>query len=140
MSRNRDERILKELEKVALASDTISANRARLAACIVYKNNIVAYGINQMKSHPFQAKFSKNIESIFLHAETDCIKNSLRFLELDELSKSTLYICRIKYCDTSKKELIWGISKPCVGCQRAIATFNIRKVVYSCDGDSYKYL
>ena len=140
MSMTREERFLRELEKVALASNTISANRARLAACIVYKNNIVAYGINQMKSHPFQARFSRNSESIFLHAETDCIKNSLRFLNIEELSKTTLYICRIKYCDTSKKQLIWGLSKPCSGCIKAIATFNIKNVIYSCDDGTYNYL
>jgi hypothetical protein len=123
-----------------LAINPSSTNRARLAACLVYKNNIISYGINQMKSHPFQARFSRNSESIYLHAETDCIKNALRIIDINEISKSTLYICRIKYCDTSKKQLIWGLSKPCNGCAKAIATFNIKNVVYTCDNGFYKYL
>ena len=72
---------LSVLEKMAEAVPAASHRglRARLAACVVYKRDIVSFGINQLKSHPFQAKFSKNEDSIFLHAETDAIKNALSF-------------------------------------------------------------
>ncbi len=141
---SQDIKYLKYLEKTAEAVPASAHNRqllrARLAACIVYKNEVVSVGVNQLKSHPFQAKFSKNEDSIFLHAETDAIKNALKCISVEEISKSTLYVCRVKYCDTNKRKFIWGLSKPCAGCMRAIATFNIKKTVFTCDGEEYKYL
>lgn len=142
-----ESRFLKHLEKIAEAIPAAAHNRkgrvlrTRIAACIVYKNEIVSIGINQLKSHPFQAKFSRHEDSIFLHAETDAIKNALRYISVEQLSKSTLYVCRVK-CDekSHKKKKVLGLCKPCEGCQRAIATFNIKKVVYTCDDGTHKYL
>lgn len=141
------DRFLNYLEKIAEAIPAAAHNRrgrvlrTRIAACIVYKNEIVSVGINQLKSHPFQAKFSRHEDSIFLHAETDAIKNALKHIDVDQLSKSTLYVCRVKYDEhKSKKVQMRGMCKPCEGCQRAIATFNINKVVYTCDDGSHKYL
>lgn len=135
------------LEKIAEAIPAAAHNRrgrvlrTRIAACIVYKNEIVSVGINQLKSHPFQAKFSRHADAIFLHAETDAIKNALKHISVSDLSKSSLYICRVKYDEqTTKKIQMRGMCKPCEGCQRAIATFNIKKVVYTCDDGSHKYL
>ena len=139
-----DMKYLTHLEKIAEAVPAASHNksqlRARLAACVVFKNEIVSVGVNQLKSHPFQARFGKNEDSIFLHAETDAIKNALKCISVDDLAKSTLYVCRVKYCDTKKREFTWGLSKPCAGCSRAISTFNIKKVCYTCDDGTYKYL
>ena len=142
-----EDRFLSYLEKIAEAIPAAAHNRrgrvlrTRIAACVVYKNEIVSVGINQLKSHPFQAKFSRHEESIFLHAETDAIKNALKHIDVEQLSKSTLYVCRVKYDEhKSKKVQMRGMCKPCEGCQRAIATFNINKVVYTCDDGSHKYL
>ena len=125
-----------------IATDIVNpvGGNARLAACIVYKNDVVAFGVNQMKSHPFQAKYGKNSDSVFLHAETSAIKNALKYISHDELEKSTLYICRVKYMDHTKKKLIFGLSKPCPGCFRCINTFNIKQVVFSLDGHGYDVL
>lgn len=135
------------LEKIAEAIPAAAHNRrgrvlrTRIAACIVYKNEIVSVGINQLKSHPFQAKFSRHADAIFLHAETDAIKNALKHISVSDLSKATLYICRVKYDEQDTKKIqMRGMCKPCEGCQRAIATFNIKKVVYTCDDGSHKYL
>ena len=142
-----EDRFLNYLEKIAEAIPAAAHNRrgrvlrTRIAACIVHKNEIVSVGINQLKSHPFQAKFSRHEDSIFLHAETDAIKNALKHIDVEQLSKSTLYVCRVKYDEhKSKKVQMRGMCKPCEGCQRAIATFNINKVVYICDDGSHKYL
>lgn len=142
-----EDRFLSYLEKIAEAIPAAAHNRrgrvlrTRIAACIVYKNEIVSVGINQLKSHPFQAKFSRHEESIFLHAETDAIKNALKHIDVNQLSKSTLYVCRVKYDEQKNKKVqMRGMCKPCEGCQRAIATFNINKVVYTCDDGSHKYL
>lgn len=122
-----------------IATDIVNpvGGNARLAACIVYKNDVVAFGVNQMKSHPFQARYSKNSDSVFLHAETSAIKNALRFITIDELEKSTLYICRVKHHGQS---LGFGMSKPCPGCFRCINAFNIPKVIYTLDNGTYDVL
>lgn len=123
-----------------IASNQPYAGNARIAAAVVYKNTVIAVGSNKIKTHPFQAKFGKNGNSIHLHAEIDAIKNALRILSEKELSRATLYICRVKYFDEKKKKQIFGLSKPCDGCKRAIATFNIKKVVYSLDNEGYEVL
>jgi deoxycytidylate deaminase len=142
-----EEKYLSYLEKIAEAIPAAAHNRkgrvlrTRIAACIVYKNEIVSIGINQLKSHPFQAKFSRHEDSIFLHAETDAIKNSLKHISVDQLSKSSLFVCRIKYAEQKKKKIqMRGLCMPCEGCQRAIATFNIKNVIYTCDDGRHKYL
>lgn len=142
-----DARYLSHLEKIADAIPAAAHNRkgrvlrTRIAACVVYKNEIISIGINQLKSHPFQAKFSRHEDSIFLHAETDAIKNALKHISVAQLSKASLFVCRVKYDENSRKKLkMRGMCKPCEGCQRAIATFNIKKVVYTCDDGTHKYL
>ena len=126
------------LAKIAINVDPVGA--ARIAAAIVYKNDVIAIGTNKLKTHPFQAKFGKNESSIHLHAETDVIKNALKFASEEEVAKSILYICRVKFVDSSKKKVIFGLAKPCEGCARAISTFNISKVFYTLDNEGHAQL
>jgi deoxycytidylate deaminase len=136
-TRSRDQRIFDNLFR--LAQDVEGVNSSRLACCIVIKNTIVAYGFNQKKSHPFQAQYSKHEDAIYLHAETDAIKNATRRgVTTEELAKSTLYIARAKYDE--RKKWVCGLSKPCSGCARAIAAFNIQRVAYTLDSGGYKYM
>lgn len=123
--------IMTELFK--LAEDSNSETRANLAACIVYKKQIISYGFNRKKTHPFQAKFGRNGDSIYLHAETDAIKNSLRRIDLDILARSTLYVARMKKPFPSAKKMVSGLAKPCEGCAKAISSFNLKRVVWSVD-------
>lgn len=133
----RDRRVIDGLYK--LAQDITPVKSSRLAACIVIKNTIIGYGFSQMKSHPFQAEFAKNPDAIFLHAETDAIKNALKRVSQEDLSKSTLYIARAKK-DHHTKKWMYGLAKPCPGCMRAILTFDIPHVIYTVEGTDYKYL
>ena len=73
--------ILHTLAKFAEANDT---SNIKFAAAVVHRNRIVSVGFNRMKSHPFQAKYAKNSEAIYLHAEIHSIKNALR--EIDRKS------------------------------------------------------
>jgi len=123
-----------------IAADISPIRSARLAACVVHRNSIIAFGTNCMKSHPFQARYGKNDDSVYLHAETSAIKNALKYISLEELSKCTLYISRVKYEDTKKNKLLFGTAKPCPGCFRCINTFNIKKVYYTLDNQSYAEL
>jgi tRNA(Arg) A34 adenosine deaminase TadA len=126
---NNHQKFLTLLSKVAVTVPPVA--QARLASAVVYKGDVVAIGINRRKTHPFQAKYGKNSDSIYLHSETQAILLALKQLSLKELAKSTLYICRMKYESSAKEKFIFGLSKPCVGCQRAIAEFGIQNVIYS---------
>ena len=123
--------ILDTLIKVAMASTEDMPTK--LAAAVVLRNRIISIGVNQKKSHPFQAKYGKNEESIFWHAETDAIKNALREISVDDLARCDLYIARVKKPKPKSKEWVWGLAAPCEGCKRAIATFGIRNVIYTTD-------
>jgi tRNA(Arg) A34 adenosine deaminase TadA len=125
-----NEGILHTLAKIAEANDD---SNIRFAAAVVYRNKIISVGYNRRKSHPFQAKFSKNPEAIFLHAEVHAIKNALRELTVEELKDTELYITRVKKPKSYSKHFVWGLSKPCCGCQRAIAEFGIKRTIYTCD-------
>lgn len=125
-----NEGILHTLAKVAEANDD---SNIRFAAAVVYRNKIVSVGYNRRKSHPFQAKFAKNSEAIFLHAEVHAIKNALREIPVEDLSKCELYVTRVKRPKSHAEGFIWGLSKPCAGCERAIAEFGLKRTIYTCD-------
>lgn len=130
-----DQKIFDILKKLAVTVEPVS--RARIASAVTYRGNVVAFGINQMKSHPFMIPFTKNKDAIFLHAETDAIKNALK--ERDDLSRCSLYVLRIKK-DDDRKTNICGIAKPCIGCMKAISTFGIKSVKYTLDNNGYGVL
>ena len=123
-----------------IAVNVKPVRHARTASGLFYKKELVSVGICQNKSHPFQALYSKHEDAIFLHSETDCIKNALKELSLEEISKCTMCICRVKYTDAKKKKQIFGHSKPCIGCMKAIVTFNISNIVYSLDEEGYNVI
>lgn len=117
-----------------LARDIEPVADCRLAACLVYKNDIISVGVNRKKSHPFMLRFSRHEDAIYLHAETDAIKNALKSYDEEFLQRCRLYVLRVKKPQEYSKHYITGMAKPCSGCQRALATFNIRDCFYSLDG------
>ena len=132
-----NEGILHTLTKIAEAND---GSNVRFASAVVYRNKIVSIGINHRKSHPFQKKYAKNSEAIYLHAEIHAIKNALREIPVGDLSKCDLYITRVKRPQSFSDKYVWGLSKPCAGCARAIVEFGIRKTIYTCDNGTYEAL
>lgn len=122
--------ILHTLAKFAEAND---GSNIRFAAALVRNNKIVSVGFNRMKSHPLQAKFAKNEMAIFLHAEVHAIKNALKDYTVEELSKMDMYVVRVKKPKSYSEHYVWGLAKPCCGCQRAIAEFGVKRVVYTTD-------
>lgn len=105
---------------------------ARIAAGLIYKGELVTVGYNKLKSHPFQKRFSKNDDAIFLHAENDCLVNAINEIPdiLTYLDKCALLVARSK---RGPSGWVAGIAKPCSGCQRAAAHFGISKVYYTND-------
>jgi len=131
-------KIMKVLSKVAEASEPFA--RARIAAALVYKNEILAIGTNKNKTHPLQGRYAKHEEAIFLHAEIDAIANALRRYDADTVAKSKLYIYRCKWTHSKKPVITQGLAKPCEGCMRAIVAFDIKHVCYSLEDEGYEWL
>lgn len=134
--RKKDLKILQFLSKAAESADHVGI-RAKLAAAVVVRGNVISIGFNRKKSHPFQAQFQTNDKQIYLHAETDAINRALKYISASELKKATLYVARVKYTDNKSKKAIWAESKPCVGCQKAIFQYEIKNVVHTCEGNTY---
>ena len=118
----RTKKIISDLTKAA--KDAPKVANYKLAAAIVYKNRIISIGSSSYKTSPFQKRYAADEYKIFLHAEISAIKRALRYLAVDDLKNTSLYVCRVKKAG-------WGNSKPCIGCQRAIAEFGIKKVFYT---------
>lgn len=127
--------ILHTLAKVAAANPNPTE---KLAAAVVWNNKIISIGMNSMKSHPLQAKYGKNPHAVFLHAEIDSIKNALREIEVDDFSKCDMYVCRVKKPGPFSKQYIFGLAKPCEGCERAIIAFGMKRVVYTTNYGGYE--
>jgi deoxycytidylate deaminase len=127
------------VEKIAKSMEPVF--QARVAAALVYKNDILSIGMNKNKSHPFQKKYSSHPDAIYLHAETDAIYNAIKDgYSLKTISDSELVICRMKWEDGSKQVFTQGLAKPCLGCQRAIVTFDIKAVHYTLEERGYQTL
>lgn len=125
-----DENIINLLFEIASNSERVA--KARIAAAISIRKKVVAVGTNSLKTHPFQKRYATNEESICIHAENNVIMKALRTITVDELSKTTLYVVRAKKIGPAGK-MIFGSAKPCAGCQKAIAAFGIKNVVYTTD-------
>ena len=115
------------LQAIAAANTPVAGSR--MAAAIVCRNRLIAVGRNSMKSSPMQKTWGRNPDSIFLHAEIDAIRNSLRSLDVSDFRRCDLYVCRVRKNNST------GLSRPCGGCSRAIVNFGIRRVYYSTDTD-----
>jgi tRNA(Arg) A34 adenosine deaminase TadA len=113
------------------AIDVKPVKSSRIAAAVAIRNDIISTGFCQLRSHPFQARYSKNPDAIFLHAETNAISNALNHVHKRDLRAATLYIHRVKFDSCYARELVDGLARPCSGCMRAIYQFGLKKVVYS---------
>lgn len=105
--------------------------RARIAAAIVRRGEIISIGVNKDKSHPFQKRYAKHHEAIYVHAEIDAIYSALRRVRPEELKRCSLLISRVKCSSKSPSILVPGLAKPCPGCARASLAFGIDEVYYT---------
>jgi tRNA(Arg) A34 adenosine deaminase TadA len=121
-----DNKILKQL--MLMCEDIPRVGSGRLAACIVLKKDIVAFGINSTKTSTLMHFFNKHPEAVQIHAEIAAIHNARKRLSDKDLSKSILYIARTKIVDGVT---VSGLAAPCCGCMKAIKHFGIKRVVYT---------
>lgn len=104
-----------------------------ISAALVHRNKIISYGVNQMKTHPYQSRYSRNQDAIYWHAETSAIYTADRRLRFKKIEQCSLYIARIKYDSTDKNFFISGLAAPCDGCMRCIRDYGIRTIIYTLD-------
>lgn len=116
-----------------MAIDVAPAARAKIAAAVVIKNEIVSFGENQLRTHPFQLKYGKNTDALYWHAETHAIHNALKRVSVEELVRAHLYVVRVKKPAAGSRDWVLGLSKPCRGCEFCMTTFGIQRVIYSVD-------
>ena len=133
MIKHRDIKMIETLER--LASDVAPVRSARIAAAVCIGKDVISYGTNQTKTHTFQQRFRKKPEACYWHAETHAIYNALKRVNIDDLSRATLYIARMKYDGPVARNavLVRGIAKPCIGCQSCIDWVGIKRVCYTTD-------
>jgi tRNA(Arg) A34 adenosine deaminase TadA len=119
MTSRRHERRLQEL--LVIAADVSRFRKTKHAAALYLGNRLISIGVNQLKTHPLQARFGANQQAIYLHAEIHAITNALKRISLETLADTTLYVAGLR---NGKPRL----SKPCTGCTRALQHFNIHDV------------
>lgn len=104
-----------------------------VASALVHRNKVISYGVNQMKTHPYQRKYGTNEECIYWHAETSAIYSADKKFGFDKFYNSILYIARVKYESTEKNKFVSGLAAPCDGCLRCIKQYGIKSVIYTLD-------
>lgn len=122
-----------------IARDIEPSGCARIAAGLYIKNDLISVGWNHQKSAPFYAKYGKNEEAIYAHAETHAINKAIKIVGEEELknSRTSLYVVRAKR-ESQYGDFIPGLARPCSGCQECISDFNIRKIMFSLDVRGYE--
>mgnify|MGYP006288937977 CR=1 FL=1 len=100
-----------------------------MVAALTKKGDIIGVGQNKMKSHPFQAKFGRNEESIYLHAETAALLDALNRGE--NPNGATMHVIRRLRNDS------FGLARPCQGCMKALAVYGVDRIIYSNEVGTY---
>ena len=112
--------------------------RVKIVAGIIFDKNLICIATNEYKSHPFQKKFSKNDDSIFLHAEIAAGISAIRRIGVENMKDSSLVVLRLK--KNSSKNFELAMACPCDGCKKFISHLKIPKTIYSNDFNSFNVL
>jgi len=130
-----NDKIKEMLTRLAIENPGVQG-RFKMSAGIVYRKNLISTGVNQYKTHPIMMPTNGYREGqIFLHAEVDAIRNALKLITQEQLTKCDLYVIRVKRPNNNSKKWIHGLAKPCPGCTKVIAGFGLKNVLYTEDFD-----
>lgn len=107
-----------------MASRLRQHDRRKHTVCaITLGGRVVALAGNEPdKSDPLQARYARNPESIFLHAEILALKRASKLLSDNELRRCVAWVARAKADSTP------GLARPCGGCWTALRDYGIRDV------------
>lgn len=126
---------LASMQKLVEFSKNIDNNyKFKIAAAIMYKGRLISVVHNELKSHPFQSRFSKNKDAIFFHAETRAIHKALSIIGPEKIKNATLFVARTTPKVNKRNQVyshILADSKPCEGCTKCIEYYGIKKVFYT---------
>lgn len=126
-----NDRITEMLTRLAIENPGVNG-RFKMASGIVYRKHLIATGINSYKTHPWMCEErGYRPDQIYLHAEVDAIRNALKLITQDQLSKCDLYVVRVKRPNERSRNWIHGLAKPCPGCEKIIKTFAIQRVFWT---------
>lgn len=123
-----------------IAEDIVPVGAARIAAAIVYKNELISVGICSHQSHPTQKKYQRtrpwynpNNEPTYRHAEIDALIRAQKRVKARGISlkKCTLYVARVKRASSDSTGFIAGLAKPCEGCMKAIHEAGLINIIYT---------
>ena len=112
--------------------------RVKIVSGIIFDKKLICISTNEYKSHPFQKKFSKNDDSIFLHAEIAAGITAIRRIGVENMKSVSLIILRLK--KNHSKEFELAMACPCEGCKKFINHLKIPKVIYSNDFNSFNVM
>jgi tRNA(Arg) A34 adenosine deaminase TadA len=127
-------RITEMLTRLAIENPGVQG-RFKMAAGIVYKKHLIATGINQYKTHPWMSEQrGYKPDQVYLHAEIDAIRNALKLVTQDQLTKCDIYVVRVKRPNEKSRNWIHGLAKPCPGCSAVIKTFGIKGIFFTENG------
>lgn len=112
----------------------VGRNSISRFAAVMSDGTTEIVGWNSYKTHPLQARFASNSESIHCHAEITAIKNTIQFLsrrrglsyrDVTDLSEWSMAVARVLKNGDS------ALAQPCVGCQRALSTFGVKDIQWT---------
>ena len=83
--------IIENLKTLAL---TGTHPKVWIASALVHRNKIISYGVNQMKTHPYQMKYARNSKAIYWHSETSAIYTADKKLKFTKFDNSILYVTK----------------------------------------------
>ena len=126
-------RILHTLTRLAIDSKGVANGRVRMAAGLFYKKQLIATGVNQLKTHPIMLGEGYRQGQLYMHAEADAIRTALKYISREQLRKCSLHIVRVKRPHIGAKTWIHGLAKPCPGCAQTIANYGITDVHWTMD-------
>lgn len=113
---------MKSVEQIAIEAAIYNPiqNLPRMAAVLITPGGDIFVGRNQFKSHPLQAVWSRNPQSIFLHAEIDAL--------IKYLKRHTFYYPSSIFVARVLKNNQPALAKPCSGCFGALLHFGITNI------------
>ncbi len=127
--RNIDYKYFEKARQVSLISDF---KKIHIGCIAVYQGHIIGIGCNTNKTHPNQKRYNqyRHIPDDIMvehktHAEISCL-NSIKDMDI-RWQKVRLYIFR------SRKDRLYGMSRPCPACMAMIKDMGIRNIYYTSD-------
>ena len=130
----------KRLEEIAQSLVGYNSDRrCRHFTFILYKNKLIATGVNNTKTHPFNLinrKVSKVTGEDYSDQKHTCseLNAILKIKRLTNIDTKKCTLINIRYDRNDKIAL----AKPCMSCENLLRFFSFKSVIYSDNNGSYK--